>query len=82
MDTVPARQLLTSLRPDMEHFFYAHYNMNLYRGCSHGCIYCDSRSLCYHLTDFDHVRVKKDALPCWTENCVQSDARASLAWAP
>ena len=62
MDTVPARQLLTPLRPDMEHFFYAHYNMNLYRGCSHGCIYCDSRSLCYHLTDFDHVRVKKDTL--------------------
>ena len=21
--------------------------MNIYRGCSHGCIYCDSRSLCY-----------------------------------
>lgn len=62
MDTVPARQLLTPLRPDMEHFFYANYNMNLYRGCSHGCIYCDSRSLCYHLTDFDHVRVKQDAL--------------------
>ena len=82
MDTVPARQLLTPLRPDMEHFFYAHYNMNLYRGCSHGCIYCDSRSLCYHLTDFDHVRVKKDALCPAGQNCVQSDARASLAWAP
>lgn len=23
--------------------------MNIYRGCSHGCIYCDSRSLCYHM---------------------------------
>ena len=23
--------------------------MNLYRGCSHGCIYCDSRSNCYHM---------------------------------
>lgn len=23
--------------------------MNLYRGCSHGCIYCDSRSKCYHM---------------------------------
>lgn len=23
--------------------------MNLYRGCSHGCIYCDSRSRCYHI---------------------------------
>ena len=23
--------------------------MNLYRGCTHGCIYCDSRSICYHI---------------------------------
>ena len=46
MDTVPARQLLTPLRPSMTDFFYADYNMNLYRGCCHGCIYCDSRSLC------------------------------------
>ena len=23
--------------------------MNLYRGCTHGCIYCDSRSKCYHM---------------------------------
>ena len=22
--------------------------MNIYRGCTHGCIYCDSRSTCYH----------------------------------
>lgn len=62
MDTVPARQLLTPLRPSMKDFFYADYNMNLYRGCCHGCIYCDSRSLCYRLTEFDRVRVKADAL--------------------
>lgn len=62
MDTVPARQLLTPLRPSMTDFFYADYNMNLYRGCCHGCIYCDSRSLCYRLTEFDRVRVKADAL--------------------
>lgn len=62
MDTVPARHLLTPLRPSMTDFFYADYNMNLYRGCCHGCIYCDSRSLCYRLTEFDRVRVKADAL--------------------
>lgn len=39
------------------------YNMNLYRGCSHGCIYCDSRSNCYHIDDFDTVRGKED---CFT----------------
>ena len=36
--------------------------MNLYRGCTHGCIYCDSRSACYGVEDFARVRVKKDAL--------------------
>lgn len=36
--------------------------MNIYKGCSHGCIYCDSRSDCYHVEDFDRVRAKKDAL--------------------
>lgn len=39
--------------------------MNLYRGCTHGCIYCDSRSLCYHVTDdhdFEDIEVKENAL--------------------
>lgn len=37
--------------------------MNLYRGCSHGCIYCDSRSKCYHIEhDFEDIEVKDNAL--------------------
>ena len=36
--------------------------MNLYRGCCHGCIYCDSRSECYGIEDFDRVRAKENAL--------------------
>ena len=36
--------------------------MNLYRGCSHRCIYCDSRSNCYHIDNFDIVRGKENAL--------------------
>lgn len=36
--------------------------MNIYRGCTHGCIYCDSRSLCYHFTHpFEDVEVKINA---------------------
>lgn len=36
--------------------------MNLYRGCTHGCIYCDSRSACYQMKhDFEDVEVKKNA---------------------
>lgn len=37
--------------------------MNLYRGCTHGCIYCDSRSLCYHMEhDFEDIEVKANAI--------------------
>ncbi|MDE7365854.1 MAG: radical SAM protein [Lachnospiraceae bacterium] len=37
--------------------------MNLYRGCSHGCVYCDSRSKCYNMThDFEDIEVKENAL--------------------
>ena len=36
--------------------------MNLYRGCSHGCIYCDSRSSCYQIKhDFEDIEVKRNA---------------------
>jgi len=36
--------------------------MNLYRGCTHGCIYCDSRSVCYQMKhDFEDIEVKRDA---------------------
>ena len=62
MEYAQARHLLTPLKGGMDDFFYADWNMNLYRGCSHGCIYCDSRSLCYHLDRFDTVRPKADAL--------------------
>lgn len=38
------------------------YGMNIYRGCSHGCIYCDSRSNCYQFTHpFEDIEVKQNA---------------------
>ena len=43
-------------------WFGTEYNMNIYRGCCHGCIYCDSRSDCYRNDDFDQVKAKADAL--------------------
>ena len=37
--------------------------MNLYRGCTHGCIYCDSRSKCYHMEDaFEDIEIKENAI--------------------
>ena len=38
------------------------HGMNIYRGCSHGCIYCDSRSRCYRFTHpFEDIEVKQNA---------------------
>ncbi|MBQ8200557.1 MAG: radical SAM protein [Clostridia bacterium] len=62
MELIPAKQLLTPVKASMDDFFYADWNMNLYRGCSHGCIYCDSRSVCYQIDQFDTVRPKADPL--------------------
>ena len=36
--------------------------MNIYRGCTHGCIYCDSRSVCYQMNHaFSDIQVKQNA---------------------
>lgn len=44
-------------------WFGLSYNMNLYRGCEHQCIYCDSRSACYRIEHFNHeVLIKTNAL--------------------
>ena len=54
MHFVDAKGLLTGSR--------GHYGMNIYRGCSHGCIYCDSRSKCYQFTHpFEDIEVKQNA---------------------
>lgn len=40
----------------------ARNGMNIYRGCTHGCIYCDSRSACYQMKhDFEDIEVKINA---------------------
>ncbi len=47
---------------DAKGILSAHNGMNIYRGCTHGCIYCDGRSKCYQFThDFEDVEVKQNA---------------------
>lgn len=60
MKTIPAKTILQ--RNKSTEWFGNDYNMNLYRGCCHGCIYCDSRSDCYHIDNFDEVCAKENAL--------------------
>jgi DNA repair photolyase len=58
---IEARVMLAHVRqPDT--WFGLRYNMNIYRGCQHQCIYCDSRSECYGIEDFREVLVKVNAL--------------------
>jgi len=59
---IQAKVLLSHVKqPD--DWFGLKYNMNLYRGCQHRCIYCDSRSECYRIEDFDgEILVKANAI--------------------
>lgn len=54
MHFVEAKGILTGAK--------GRWGMNIYRGCSHGCVYCDSRSKCYQFTHpFEDIEVKRNA---------------------
>lgn len=59
---IQAKTML-SHRKEPDPWFGYKYNMNIYRGCQHQCIYCDSRSDCYQIEDFNDVLVKVNAIP-------------------
>lgn len=54
------------------------HSMNIYRGCTHGCIYCDSRSKCYQFThDFEDIEVKQNA-PELLEEALRKKRKRSM----
>lgn len=61
MEYIPAKTIVSGYGENLN-WFGSNYNMNIYKGCCHGCIYCDSRSDCYRVQDFDTVRAKEDAI--------------------
>ncbi len=61
MDFIEAKNILSAYSTNNP-WFGVNYNMNIYKGCCHGCIYCDSRSDCYGVENFDKVRAKKNVL--------------------
>ncbi|WP_070000737.1 SPL family radical SAM protein [Cellulosilyticum sp. I15G10I2] len=61
MEFIQAKTILSGYSTGYS-WFGNNYNMNIYKGCSHGCIYCDSRSECYRIDHFDQVRAKENAL--------------------
>lgn len=63
---------------DAKGIFSASNGMNLYRGCTHGCIYCDARSKCYGFTHaFEDIEVKQNA-PILLENALRSKKKKCM----
>ncbi len=60
MEYIPAKHIV--IRNKSTDWFGMDYTMNIYRGCCHGCVYCDSRSDCYQVDRFGTVRAKENAL--------------------
>ena len=55
-----------------------HYGINIYRGCTHGCIYCDSRSRCYQFTHpFEDIEIKQNA-PNLLEKALKSKRKKCM----
>lgn len=61
MRYIPAKTIMSGYQENNS-WFGNNYNMNIYKGCCHGCIYCDSRSECYQIDHFEEVRAKENAL--------------------
>jgi len=76
MDYVPAKYIVAQVKK--HNWFGIDYNMNIYRGCSHGCIYCDSRSLCFKIEDFDKIRAKQDALKIIRDDLLKKTKRGVI----
>ncbi|HIV11842.1 MAG TPA: radical SAM protein [Candidatus Pullilachnospira stercoravium] len=63
---------------DAKGILSARNGMNIYRGCTHGCIYCDSRSRCYGFTHpFENIEVKRNA-PALLEQKLRSKRKKCM----
>lgn len=63
---------------DAKGILSAQNGMNVYRGCTHGCVYCDSRSKCYGMPhDFEDIEVKSNA-PELLEKALRSKRKKCL----
>ncbi|MFZ6029017.1 MAG: SPL family radical SAM protein [Chloroflexota bacterium] len=75
---IEAKTLLIPIKNPMG-WFGVKYNMNIYRGCEHRCIYCDSRSECYQIEDFDgEVLVKANAIELLEKELARKRIRGTV----
>jgi DNA repair photolyase len=59
---IHAKSILSPIKNGPDKYFGIAYNMNIYRGCQHGCIYCDTRSKLYNIGNLSHIRIKENSL--------------------
>ncbi len=60
-EKIQAKSLLSKLRYG-DSWFHSNRSMNSYRGCEHGCVYCDGNCQYYRIDDFyTHIRIKENA---------------------
>lgn len=61
-ECVKAKSLLSKKEMKADSWFHINKSLNAYRGCEHGCVYCDGMNEYYHVDNFmSHVRIKENA---------------------
>jgi len=76
---IHAKTILNHVKqPDT--YFGLKYNMNLYRGCQHQCIYCDSRSTCYQIENFADIHVKVNAVELLADALPRKRVRGTIGF--
>ncbi|MCJ7703231.1 MAG: radical SAM protein [Anaerolineales bacterium] len=63
-----------------EPYFGLKYNLNMYRGCQHQCIYCDSRSECYQIENFADILVKSNAIELLADALPRKRVRGTIGF--
>lgn len=79
MEKIKAKTILQTIPHRSFSWFGGDYNINLYKGCCHGCIYCDSRSECYQIDNFDTVRYKENAIEILTKELQSKKKKGVVA---
>jgi len=76
---IQAKSILSKVKGN-DSWFGLTYNMNLYRGCQHACIYCDSRSTCYQLGELSDIRYKENAIELLTKELQGKKLRGTIGF--
>ncbi len=79
MDYVKTRTIMTK-SDQGKRWFGIDYHMNLYKGCSYGCIYCDSRSDAYHIDNFEKIVSKVNALEILEEELAKKQYKGVVSF--